>query len=390
MTLFSQLGNGLAALRALRQDIHAHPEAAFRETRTARVVALRLRAAGIETHEAVGGTGVVGVLRGDLPDTGQSIALRADMDALRMDEATGLPYASCQAGVFHGCGHDGHTTMLIGAAEYLAVHRNFAGTVVFVFQPAEESIAGAAAMLADGLLKRFPFSEIYALHNAPHLPLGQIALKPGVMLAAGDSFEIRVKGKGGHGARPQETIDPIVCLAQLLVAAQSIVSRNIDPMDVAVLSFGKIAAGEAGNVIPASAYAAGTLRSYKESTRQLLKKRLQDLCTGMALASHSQIELDFPIGCPATVNHPEQTAVALAVAHELLGAEKVSSDFPAIMAGEDFAVFLQQIPGCYLFLGQGGVECHNPGYDFNDDILPIGIAFFVRLVERRLSAAAQQ
>ncbi|MGF6873993.1 amidohydrolase [Paraburkholderia sp. MM5477-R1] len=388
MKLVSELESKLPGLRSLRQDIHANPEASFEEVRTSAIVAQRLRAAGIETHEGIGGTGVVGVLRGQLPDDGRCIGLRADMDALRMAEDTGLHYASRRPGVFHGCGHDGHTTMLVGAAEYLARTRRFAGTVVFIFQPAEEAIAGAKAMIDDGLFERFPCSEVYAVHNAPHLKPGEIAVKPGVMLAAGDLFEITVKGVGGHGARPHETRDTIAALGQFVVSAQTIVSRGVDPMDVAVVSFGTLSAGQAPNVLPDNAFAAGTLRSYSEQTRTFLKTRLAELCEGIGRATGTRIEVAFPIGCPATINHTEQAEFAARVARDIVSPANVLSEFPTIMASEDFAVMLQHRPGAYLLLGQDGFGCHHPKFDFNDDILPIGVSLFIRLVEERLSGIA--
>lgn len=390
MKFVNELELQLPGLRSLRQDIHANPEASFEEVRTSAIVAKRLRAEGIETHEGIGGTGVVGVLHGDLPDNGKCIGLRADMDALRMTEDTGLRYASRRIGIFHGCGHDGHTTMLVGAAEHLARIRNFAGTVVFIFQPAEEAIAGAKAMIDDGLFERFPCSEVYAVHNAPHLKSGQIAVKSGVVLAAGDLFEITVTGVGGHGARPHETRDTISALGQLVVAAQTIVSRGVDPMDVAVVSFGSLSAGHAPNVLPESAFAAGTLRSYSEQTRKFLKTRLTELCEGIGRATGTRIEVAFPIGCPATINHREQADFAARVARDIVSAENVLGDFPTMMASEDFSVMLQHRPGAYLLLGQDGVECHHPKFDFNDDILPIGVSLFVRLVEERLNGAASQ
>ncbi|NTX21303.1 M20 aminoacylase family protein [Burkholderia cepacia] len=384
MKFVSELELQLPGLRSLRQDIHANPEASFEEVRTSAIVAKRLRAAGIETHEGIGNTGVVGVLRGKLPDNGKCIGLRADMDALRMTEHTGLSYASHRPGVFHGCGHDGHTTMLMGAAEYLARTRDFAGTVVFIFQPAEEAIAGAKAMIDDGLFERFPCTEVYAVHNAPHMKPGQIAVKPGVMLASGDSFEITVTGIGGHGARPHEARDTISALGQLIVAVQTIVSRGVDPMDVAVVSFGTLDAGKAPNVLPETAFASGTMRSYNEKTRAFLKTRMAELCEGIGRATGTRIDVTFPIGCPATFNHPEQAEFAAEVARGIVSPANVLSDFPAIMASEDFAVMLQHRPGAYLLLGQDGFECHHPKFDFNDDILPIGISLFVRMVEQRL------
>jgi hippurate hydrolase len=388
--LLNELKPHLADLKSLRQDIHANPEASFEEVRTSAIVARRLRAAGIETHEGIGGTGVVGVLRGQFPAGGKCIGLRADMDALRMTEDTGLGYASRRLGVFHGCGHDGHTTMLVGAAEHLARTRRFAGTVIFIFQPAEESIKGAKAMIDDGLFERFPCSEVYAVHNAPHLYPGQIAVKPGVMLAAGDLFEITVTGVGGHGARPHEARDAVVALGQIIVSAQTIVSRGVDPLDMAVVSFGTISAGQAPNVLPDSAFAAGTLRSYSEKTRTFLKTRLIELCEGIGRASGTRIEVVFPMGCPATVNHTEQAEFAAKVARDVVSPANVLSDFPAVMASEDFAVMLQHRPGAYLLLGQDGFVCHHPKFDFNDNILPIGISFFVHLVEERLGVSACQ
>ncbi|OAJ55537.1 hypothetical protein A6V36_34925 [Paraburkholderia ginsengiterrae] len=375
----------IAELVALRRDIHANPETAFDETRTSELVAAKLRAWDIETHTGIGSTGVVGVIHGRL-GPGRSIALRADMDALPMQEE-GMPlHRSLRNGVFHGCGHDGHTAMLLGAARHFSKHREFHGTLVLVFQPAEETGGGANAMLADGLETRFPFDEIYAMHNAPHFSPGTFGVRDGAMLASCDELRIEVTGVGGHGSSPEKTIDPIAAAAQLICALQTVVSRSVDPSAMAVLSIGSIHAGTTSNVIPAHASLTGTLRTFDESIRSLAKSRIETICAGVAKATGCAISIEFYGSSPATINHREQAEAAARAAQTVFGAANVLREFAPLNGSEDFSEFLLRRPGAYVLLGQGGVYCHHPEFDFNDDVLPLGVRFFVALAEQRLAA----
>ncbi len=375
-------------LVALRRDIHANPETAFDETRTSELVAAKLRAWDIETHTGVGKTGVVGVIRGTrtTSGTGRAIALRADMDALPMEEEGRPLHRSLRQGVFHGCGHDGHTAMLLGTARHFSRHRDFAGTIVLIFQPAEETGGGALTMLADGLETRFPFDEIYAMHNAPHFAPGTFGVRDGAMLASCDELRIDVNGVGGHGSSPERTKDPIAASAQLICALQTVVSRAIDPASVAVLSIGSIHAGSTSNVIPAHAQMTGTMRTFDESVRAQMKARIESICAGVALATECEIAVTFYGSSPATINHREQAAAAATAAAEVFGEANVLRDFPPLNGSEDFSEFLLHRPGAYVLLGQGGVYCHHPEFDFNDEVLPLGVRFFVTLALARLDA----
>ncbi|MFL9865665.1 amidohydrolase [Paraburkholderia fungorum] len=375
-------------LVALRRDIHANPETAFDETRTSELVAAKLRAWDIETYTGVGKTGVVGVIRGTrtVSGMGRTIALRADMDALPMEEEGRPLHRSLRQGVFHGCGHDGHTAMLLGTARHFSCHRDFAGTLVLIFQPAEETGGGALAMLADGLETRFPFDEIYGMHNAPHFAPGTFGVRDGAMLASCDEMRIDVTGVGGHGSSPEKTRDPIAASAQLICALQTVVSRAIDPASAAVLSIGSIHAGTTSNVIPSHAQMTGTVRTFDESVRERMKARIESICAGVALATECEIAVTFYGSSPATVNHREQAEAAAAAAAEVFGAENVLRDFPPLNGSEDFSEFLLRRPGAYVLLGQGGVYCHHPEFDFNDAVLPLGVRFFVTLALARLDA----
>ncbi|KXU95524.1 hypothetical protein CR51_25105 [Caballeronia megalochromosomata] len=375
----------IGELVALRRDIHANPEVAFDEHRTSELVAAKLRAWDIETHAGIGGTGVVGVVRG-LRGTGRTIALRADMDALPMQEE-GVPlHRSQRPGVFHGCGHDGHTAMLLGVARHFSGHRDFAGTVVLVFQPAEETGGGANAMLADGLEARFAYDEIYALHTAPHFPPGTFGVLDGAMLASCDEVVIDIQGVGGHGSAPEKTKDPVMAAAQLICALQTVVSRSIDPGATAVLSIGSVHAGSAPNVIPSHAALTGTLRAFDESVRAQAKSRIRGICEGIAMTSECAISVAFRNSSPATINHREQAQAAARVASEIFGAPSVLRDFAPLNGSEDFSEFLLRRPGAYALLGQGGVYCHHPEFDFNDDVLPLGVRFFVALALDRCAS----
>nr|WP_253958807.1 M20 aminoacylase family protein [Paraburkholderia fungorum] len=373
---------------ALRRDIHANPETAFDETRTSELVAAKLRAWGIETHTSIGKTGVVGVIRGThtAPGMGRTIALRADMDALPMEEEGRPLHRSLRQGVFHGCGHDGHTAMLLGTARHFSRHRDFAGTLVLIFQPAEETGGGALAMLADGLESRFPYDEIYGMHNAPHFAPGTFGVRDGAMLASCDEMRIDVTGVGGHGSSPEKTRDPIAAAAQLICALQTVVSRAINPASAAVLSIGSIHAGTTSNVIPSHAQMTGTVRTFDESVRERMKARIESICAGVALATECEIAVTFYGSSPATINHRVQAEAAAAAAEQVFGAENVLRDFPPLNGSEDFSEFLLRRPGAYVLLGQGGVYCHHPEFDFNDDVLPLGVRFFVTLALARLDA----
>lgn len=381
-------------LSALRQDIHAHPELGFQEKRTSGLVAQSLTALGYEVHRGIGGTGLVGVLEGRRNTSGRCIGLRADMDALPILEQGQHAYASTNQGVMHACGHDGHTTVLLGAARYLAETRNFDGKLVLIFQPAEEGLGGARAMLDDGLFTRFPCDAIYGLHNWPGLPAGVIGVRPGPMMAAADHFEIHIEGRGGHGAHAYQTNDPVVIAAQLITALQTIVSRNIPAPDAAVVTVAAVKAGslQAMNVIPREADLAGTVRTFSPTVQERVIARMQELIDGMALAFGARIEMKYHKLFPATINTPEHAAFVVEVATELFGAENVVPDLVPSMGSEDFSFMLQERPGAYFRLGQGGAESgcvlHSASFDFNDAVIPVGSAMFCRIVERSMPLAA--
>jgi hippurate hydrolase len=377
-------------LIAIRHDLHAHPELGFEEVRTAAVVSHALELIGIEVHRGIGKTGVVGVLRGKSTESGRTIGLRADMDALPMREENEFEHRSTQVGRMHGCGHDGHTTMLLGAARYLASTRNFDGTVHFIFQPGEEGFAGARAMIEDGLFDRFDCDTVYAMHNWPNLPPGTIGLNYGAMMAAADRFDVTISGRGGHGAHPYLTIDPVVVAAHLITAAQSIVSRNVGPLDSAVLSICAVEAGDlhAMNVIPREAKLVGTVRSFKPTIQDLVERRLQEVAHAVASAFGATAQVNYRRLYPATVNSPTHAAFAAEVADSLVGADHVVRDIEPSMGAEDFSFMLQKRPGAYLRLGQGGAESgcflHNTRYDFNDAVIPLGSGLFAAIAERSL------
>ena len=377
-------------LTAIRRDLHANPELGFEEIRTSGIVAGALEALGIEVHRNVGRTGVVGVIKGKQNTTGRTVGLRADMDALPIKEEGDAPYCSRQNGLMHACGHDGHTTVLLGAAKYLAQTRNFDGTAVLIFQPAEEGLGGATAMLNDGLFDRFPCDEIYAMHNWPALPAGVIGINPGPMMAASDRFEIVIKGRGGHGAHPYLAIDPIVIAAQLITALQTVVSRNVHPADSAVISFGAIQAGNpaAASVIPSEVRLVGTVRTFKEEVQKLVEQRMHDLIQSVPAGYGATADFTYKRGYPATINSAKQTSFLIDVATELFGPDKVIGNLTPSMGSEDFAYMLQVKHGAYFRLGQGGAEegkfLHNARFDFNDAVIPTGSAMFAALVERAL------
>jgi hippurate hydrolase len=377
-------------MTAWRRDIHAHPELGFEEFRTSDLVAAKLAEFGIEVHRGLAGTGVVGTLRGLAPSD-RAIALRADMDALPMPEANQFAHASRHPGKMHACGHDGHTTMLLGAARYLAETRNFAGTVHFVFQPAEEGGGGGEAMIEQGLFDKFPAEEVYGLHNMPGLPAGSFAGRTGPMMAAADRLEIRVRGKGGHAAQPHKTVDPVVIGAQIVTALQSIVSRTADPIGSLVISITMFHAGSAENVIAEEAVLNGTVRSFDPAVRDMAEARIRAVASGIAAALGGSAEVTYRRGYPPTVNHRSQVDKALDVAARVAGAERVDRDPPPVMGAEDFAYMLNARPGAYVFIGagsgEGGRNLHQVNYDFNDEILPVGASYWAQLVETVLPRA---
>jgi amidohydrolase len=375
-------------LTAIRRDLHAHPEIGFEEVRTSGIVAEKLAQWGVEVHRGLGGTGVVGVLRGK-GNGAKRIGLRADMDALPMEENTNLKWRSTVPGRFHGCGHDGHTTILLGAARYLAETRNFDGTVHFIFQPAEEGLGGARAMIKDGLFEKFPCDEIYGLHNAPDLNHGELAVLPGPAMAGADFFDITVNGYGAHGAMPERSRDPVVIAMALGQALQTIVSRNVSPNEAAVLSITQFHAGSAYNVIPAEAKLAGTVRAFSDEVRELIRDRMRSLCAGMAAGFGVEIALDIRDIFSVLVNHEEHSKLVAEVARGVVDPSKVMTRPHPKMGSEDFADMLQAVPGAYFWLGHdGSVPVHNPGYILDDKILPIGASIFSRIIETRLPVAS--
>ena len=382
-----EIADLLPALTALRHDLHAHPELAFAEHRTAGIVAAALRGLGLDVHEGIGGTGVVGVLRAGA--SARSVGLRADMDALPLTEHSDVRYRSTVLGVHHGCGHDGHTAMLLGAARHLARTRRFDGTVVFIFQPAEEGRGGARAMVEDGLFERFPCDAVYALHNWPELPLGSAQTRSGPIMAAADRFDITVRGRGGHAAQPHRTPDAILAASQLVTQLNTIVARRIDPGESAVLSVTRIEGGHSHNVLPAEVQVTGTVRSFDPVSQDIIEAALRTTAQGAALASGTDIEVQYTRYYPATVNSAREVEVALSAAAAAGLSASVASR-PAFTS-EDFAFMLQARPGAYLWLGQGRGDAacdrplHHPAYDFNDAALPLGIQWFAAVVARELA-----
>ena len=374
-------------MRAIRHDIHCHPELGFNEWRTSALVAERLRAWGIPVHERIGKTGLVGVLTAGTSD--RAIGLRADMDALPIHEATGAPHASIHRGISHSCGHDGHTAMLLCAARYLAQTRNFNGRVHLIFQPAEEGRAGAQAMIDDGLFERFPCAEIYALHNWPSLAAGTVATRPGPMMAAADRFEITVRGTGGHAAQPHLTSDTILCAAQIVTAANTLVARRIDPNATAVLSITCIHGGSAHNILPSEVKITGTVRTFDPVIQDKIEAALRELVEGTARAAGCTTTIEYVRYYPATINDAECATHVLETSRALFG-QALVPEAPAATS-EDFAFMLQKVPGAYVWLGQGSdghtVPLHHPRYDFNDEVLTTGAALLAALAERRLPQA---
>ena len=366
-----------------RRDLHAHPEILFEVHRTAGVVAEKLRAFGVdEVVTGLGRTGVVGLIRGRASASGRVIGLRADMDALPIAEATGAAHASRTPGAMHACGHDGHTAMLLGAAQYLAETRNFDGTVAVIFQPAEEGGGGGREMVEDGMMERFGVQEVYGMHNMPGLPVGQFAIRTGPMMAAADEFTVTVTGYGGHAARPHMTVDPVVIAAQIVTGLQSIVARNVDPVESGVITVTKLQAGDAFNVIPQTAYLGGTARTLSPAVRDLIEKRMAEVVELTARAHGASAEFRYRRDYPVLVNPAEQTGFAAGVAREVAGEGRVEAEAPPIMGGEDFSFMLNARPGAFIFVGNGDTApVHHPEYDFNDEAIPAGCSFWARLVE---------
>jgi hippurate hydrolase len=371
----------------LRQSIHAHPELGYQEFMTSDLVAERLAEWGYEVQRGLAGTGLVGTLKAG--DGTRSIGLRADMDALPVNEQTGLPYASVHPGKMHACGHDGHTAMLLAAAKQLAKTRAFNGTLNLIFQPAEEGLAGARRMLDDGVLTQFPCDAVFAMHNMPGFPAGKLGFRAGPFMASADQVTVRVIGYGGHGAMPHKTVDPIVVCAAIVFALQTIVSRNVAPLDMAVITIGAIHAGEASNVIPDEANMNISVRALRPEVRDALEQRIRDVVQAQAAVYGVRAEVTYEASYPVLVNDAAMTDFASGVARDWVGDDGMIADLQPLTGSEDFAWFLQKCPGCYLIIGNGDGEgscmVHNPGYDFNDDILMTGAGYWVRLVERFLA-----
>ena len=383
----ADLAGSAGFLRTTRRHLHQHPELSFQEARTAELVAGNLKEWGWEVATGVGGHGVVGTLRNG--EGARAIALRADMDALPITELTGKPWASTVSGAMHACGHDGHTTMLLGAAQHLAATRNFSGTVHVVFQPAEEAgkDSGAQRMIEDGLFERFPCDAIFGIHNHPGVAAGTFGFGTGAFMSASDTAKITVRGRGGHAARPHLSVDPILIAGSLIMALQSVVSRNIDPTQTAIVTIGSVHAGKAANVIPESATLELSIRSFDADVRERLEQRIRALVTAQVESYGGEVTIEYDRGYPVLVNTSAETEFARDVAQELVGAERVIAPFPPVTGSEDFAYFLQRKPGCFLRLGNGeGAMVHNAHYDFNDEILTLGAAYWTRLVERYLPA----
>ena len=385
-----------AELQKIRRDIHAHPELCYEEVRTADVVAQKLTEWGIPVVRGLGVTGVVGIIKaGDSP---RAIGLRADMDALPMAEINTFDHASRHPGKMHACGHDGHTAMLLGAARYLAQHRNFDGTVYVIFQPAEEGGRGAERMIQDGLFEKYPMDADFGMHNWPGIPAGHFGVTPGAQMASSNEFHVTVRGKGSHAAQPHKAVDPVMTAVHIAQAWQSIVARNVNPNDPAVVSITQIHTGSATNVIPDEAMMVGTVRTFSLPVLDLIERRMQEIAEHTAAAFDATVEFRFNRNYPPLINHPKETAFAVEVLTEQFGAEHVDAQTEPTMGAEDFAFMLQHKPGCYVFLGNGDgghrdqghglgpCNLHNPSYDFNDDLLPIGATYWVRLAEKFLQA----
>ncbi|MEP2104427.1 MAG: M20 aminoacylase family protein [Nitratireductor sp.] len=388
MPIVNRLADFHDEITAWRRDFHENPEILYETVRTAEKVAELLKGFGVdEVVTGIGQTGVVGVIKGKNGGAGKTIGMRADMDALPINEITGKEYASKTPGKMHACGHDGHTAMLLGAAKYLTETRNFHGTVAVIFQPAEEGGGGGRVMVKEGLMERFGIERVFGMHNAPGLPVGQFATRPGAIMASTAEFTITIKGKGGHAAFPHQTVDPIVITSRIVGAMQSIASRSADPVDPLVVSVTKFHAGDAYNVIPETAEIAGTVRTLRRETADLAEERIRALVTGIAVASGAEANIHYDRNYPVTFNHAEETDFAVDVARDVAGEAKVDPQMPAMMGGEDFSYMLEARPGSFVFVGNGDTaNLHHPAYDFNDEAIPHGISYWVRLTEKALAA----
>lgn len=388
MTIHPRIEAMSSEIAEWRRDFHRNPELLFDVFRTAQVVADKLKSFGCdEVVTGIGRTGVVAVIKGKGGPSGKVIGLRADMDALPIEEQTNLPYRSATPGKMHACGHDGHTAMLLGAARYLAETRNFSGTAVIIFQPAEEGGGGGREMVQEGMMERFGVQEVYGMHNMPGLPVGSFAVRPGAMMAAADRFLIKLEGRGGHAAKPNDTIDPVVASAQIISALQTIASRNCDPLDSVVVSVTAVKAGEAYNVIPQTAELKGTVRTLSKEMREIAEERLRAIVTGVGTAMGCKVEIEYERGYPVTFNHAGQTEFATKVASNLVGAANVDTSVPPTMGSEDFSFMLEERPGNYIFMGNGdSAGLHHPAYDFNDKAIPVGVAYWAGLVETAMPA----
>jgi amidohydrolase len=386
MPIIPEIADSLDELTQIRRDIHAHPEIGFEEERTGDIVAARLKEYGCEVHRGLATTGVVGTIRRG--NSLRAVGLRADMDCLPMQELNEFSHRSTHDGKMHACGHDGHTTMLLGAAKYLAKTRNFDGTVHFIFQPGEEGFGGGRVMVEQGLFEKFPCDAVFAMHNKPGIDVGSMATTLGPLLAASDRFDIKVKGHGTHAAHPHGGNDPFIIGAQIVTALQTIPARNVDPIDSAVISVGFMKGGSAYNVIPDELHIGGTVRSFRSQVQDLLERRMGEVAHGIAAAHGAKVEFSYRRGYPPTVNHADEARFAAEVAAEICGDDRVSTTVAPSMGGEDFSYMLLQRPGAMLWLGngpgEGGCFLHNARYDFNDTALPYGVSFFVRLAERFL------
>ncbi|WP_343593221.1 M20 aminoacylase family protein [Paracidovorax wautersii] len=391
---FAQIAQFHPELTAFRRDLHAHPELGFEEVYTGSRVKEALKVCGVdEIHDGIGRTGIVAVIRGQGRGSGSMVGLRADMDALPITEQSDAPWKSCKPGLMHGCGHDGHTAMLVGAARYLAATRNFDGTAVLIFQPGEEGFGGARVMIEDGLFERFPVQSVYAMHNWPAMKPGTVGLNAGAMMAAADRVTIEINGRGGHGAHAYQAVDVVLVAAHIITAVQSIVSRNVRPLDSAVISLCAVQAGDLGafSVIPGSATLVGTVRSFDPAVQEMVQRRIQEVCGAIALGFGATASVRYERIYPATINTEEHAIFAGDVAERLVGADNVVRDLEPSMGAEDFSFMLQSRPGAYLRIGQGmgpgNSALHNSRYDFNDDILPLGAALHASLVEQAMPLA---
>ncbi|MEE1656085.1 M20 aminoacylase family protein [Microvirga sp. CF3062] len=388
MPIINRVADLADEITVWRRDFHENPELLFDVHRTAGIVAEKLKSFGCdEVVTGLGRTGVVGVIKGRTNNSGRAIGLRADMDALPIEEATNVPHTSKVPGKMHACGHDGHTAMLLGAAKYLAETRNFDGTAVVIFQPAEEGGGGGNEMVKDGLMERFGVQEVYGMHNMPGIPVGQFAIRAGAMMAAADRFTITIEGKGGHAARPHDCIDPVVISAQVITALQTIASRNADPLESVVVSVCTVKAGEAFNVIPQTAMLLGTVRTLSPEVRDLAETRIRAIVENVCAAFGAKAEVEYDRGYPVTMNDPDKTEFMASVARAVAGENAVDTTIPPLMGAEDFSYMLEQRPGAYIFLGNGDTAgVHHPAYDFNDEASPYGVSLWAKIVEAGMPA----